>query len=179
MFEYLLKHDQIVVTGPHRSGTTIVMEMIAHDLGHEDYREEKVWHWETLEAHVVTNHRENRNSVYQVPLLSSFCHRLPEYVAVVFVIRKEKDILASQKRINWGDEKNKVNEKNEIEKYSEFTLNIPKEWSAARVKYKVWNDYQKKNIKHAYEVNYDSLNKHSLWIPKEKRQNFNPRQTGV
>jgi len=160
MFEYLKHHDQIVVTGPHRSGTTIVMEMIAHDLNYERYREEK-------------------GSVYQVPLLSSKCHELPDYVAVVFVRRPEEDILASQKRINWGDEDNKINEFHEITKYHDFVSLLDSEWSAAKVKYEVWKRAQKEKIRHPYEINYNSLFGHPLWIPKEKRKNFNPRQTVI
>lgn len=172
MFEHLAKHDQIIVVGPQRSGTTIATKMIARDLGYTEFLEEKVsFRYETLRAMVVTNHRERKvRGVYQAPHLTAFCHLIPAEPAVVMMVRGVKDILASQHRINWGGPGG-VNEMKELALYYRDT------GVASEVKYEVWHKYQKKLIKNPYELEYESLKNHPMWVDKEGRKNFKPRQT--
>jgi len=42
----------------------------------------------------------------------------------------------------------------------------------SKIKYDFWEKYQKKNIKNAFEIEYNSLKKHPLWINKKERENF-------
>lgn len=173
MFEYLKKHTQILIVGPQRSGTTIATKMIAHDLGYFPYLEEHIlYNFETLRAMIITNHRENKGGVYQAPNFSAYCHLIPAEPAVVMMVRDVGDILASQERIGWGGPGG-LNEQKELELYFRDT------GIASEVKYEVWNKYQKKLIKHPYEVQYESLKGHPLWVEKEKRKNFGPRQTEI
>jgi len=181
MFDYLKKHEQIIITGPHRAGTTIATEMIAHDLNYECYLEERVTLFGSCQASINRNHRRNIKAVYQVPLLASQCHKFPEYVAIIFMIRNVDEIIASEKRINWG-EPGVGNEVREMDKYCLHIESFKEEWRKlpiATIKYKVWNEIQKKNIKFAYELEYNSLEKHNLWVPKEKRLDFGTRQTTI
>ena len=54
-----------------------------------------------------------------------------------------------------------------------------KNMSIAEVKYIVWNEIQKKLIKYPYELEYNKLAEHEMWVPKEKRKEFTARQTKV
>jgi len=181
MFEYLKKHDQIVVTGPHRAGTTIATTMIADELGYKCVLEEEVTLFCTFKSKLNNNHINGIKAVYQVPLLASQCHMLDDYAAVVFMDRSVTDILASEKRINWGSP-GVGNEPREMVKYFRDIENPDKEWETmpiATVKYIVWNEIQKKNIKFPYELEYNTLAEHKLWVPKEERKDFKPRQTEI
>jgi len=181
MFEYLKRHQQIIVTGPHRAGTTIATKMIANELGYECYTEEQVTLFCTLQAKINDNHLNDKTAVYQAPLLASRCHKFPEYVAVVFMYRNISDIIASEKRINWGSP-GVGNEPREIVKYFSHIENPDDKWkkmSIAVVKYIVWEKIQKKDIKYPYELEYESLAEHKLWVPKEQRKDFEARQTKI
>lgn len=168
MFEYLKKYDQILVTGPQRSGTTIASKMIAQDLGYRCFDETVLPEsFDGFVQRILRNNLEGVKGVYQGPTRSFCCHMLPEEVAVVFMVRPVADIIVSQERINW------VWEDQEIIKY-------PMEYRATPVssmKYLYWNKVQKPLIKHAYDVTYSSLKNHSLWLDKQKRKNFNSKQT--
>jgi len=167
MFEYLRRHNQIVVTGPQRSGTTIASKMIAQDLGYEHFDETVLPEsFDGFALQVLHNNLEGIKGVYQGPTRSALCHTLPEDVAVVFMVRPVEDIIASQERINW------VWEDQEIAQY-------PTEYQAAPVssmKYRYWNEVQKPLIRYAYEIVYHSLEEHPLWKNKEERKNFNSKQ---
>ncbi len=179
MFDFLKEHNQIIITGPHRAGTTIATEMIAHDLDYGCLREERVTLFYTLNSRINDNHLNNKKTVYQAPLLASQCHTLPDFVAVVFMIRNVDDIIASEKRINWG-EPGVGNEPREMDKYFQYIDDPDPNWknmSIADVKYHVWNTIQKKSIKFAYELEYNKLSEHELWVPKEQRKVFTARQT--
>ncbi len=108
----------------------------------------------------------NRPKVVQCPVLCRYIHLFSEdNYAIVMMRRKVEDIIASQKRISWSWEWL------ELAKYDRTDGII------AEVKYQFWDDYQKERIKHAYEIEYDSLTAHPLWVANEERQNFDARQT--
>jgi len=193
MFDFLKQHDQIMVTGPHRTGTTIAAKMIAHDLEYEYYTEEKVWGLAPPEddnAHSTTqnliaqNHTLKKGAVYQAPLCAEICHKLEDYVAVVFMVRDVNDILASEKRIAWSDGPGTGHEINELNKY--FKLEeVRQKWDkhtwdkrpVAQLKYEFWEKLQKPKITFAYELEYESLKTHEMWIQKKDRATFHSRQT--
>jgi len=47
----------------------------------------------------------------------------------------------------------------------------------SEVKYMIWEKYQRPKIKYAYELEYESLSSHPLWIKPELRKQFKPTQT--
>lgn len=86
---------------------------------------------------------------------------------VVFSIRKICDIKKSQERINWDESPERI-------KYN--AIKDPR--SMAEIKYGYWQK-QKKFIIHFYEINFDSLKKHKLWISEEERKSFDWCQTDL
>jgi len=169
MFENLNKHRHIVVTGPQRSGTTICTKMIADSLGHQCILEEEFSTDNVRKdfnlLYMRLQDKKDSKAVYQVPALSAYVHLLPAHVAVVFMIRSESGIRASQNRIGWPDEQRMLS------RY--FRIAGP----ISSVKYEVWKLWQKPCITHAYEIEYESLKGHHLWINEGLRRSFGPRTT--
>lgn len=170
MFEHLKKWPRILVTGPQRSGTTIAAKMIAQDTGHWFMPEERIGVdslnrlWHMLRTH--------HSIVVQAPAMSVFSNLLAASdagLAVVMIRRDIEEILASQKRIGW---------RWEDPEYIRL-LTLPSEpLSAAELKYAAWDNFQKECLgPQAYEVEYNSLEKHDLFIAKEGRAGFGSRQT--
>jgi hypothetical protein len=154
--------SRIVVTGPQRSGTTISMQILAHDLGYEAVREEEI-DVDNLQKFFRLLDKKER-FVLQAPGLCSFAHALP--CTVVLVRRKIEQVIHSQQRIGWGEENYELN------KY--FTTLGP----IGCVKYYAWNVYQKRRLDdRAYELEYESLRGHALWKDEADRRSFDARQT--
>ena len=165
MFEYLSTFDKVIVTGPQRSGTTICAKMIAADLGYKFYPEERVGIrlpsalWELVD-------KEHR-FVVQCPAL---CHCIEEFsaddVAIVLMRRDVADIVASEERIKF-----------QRKRAPELTQYGRKDGVLSEVRYDYWEKHQRPYIAHAFEIEYESLSEHPLWVPKEQRVDFGPRQT--
>jgi hypothetical protein len=157
MFEWLKDFPKVIVTGPQRSGTRITAKMIAFDTGHTlidefdiemDSLYEFWWRYDT-----------RLNFVAQCPSLCRYAHIFGENddTAIVLVRRNIADIIASQERVKW------INEKLELARYDRTDGII------AEVKYQFWDEHQKPRIKHAFEVEYEQLAAHALWLPQEQR----------
>jgi hypothetical protein len=139
------------------------MEILAQELGYKAIREDAV-EVHNLHKFFRLLDEEKEPFVLQAPGLCSFVHAMP--CAVVIVRRKLDDIIRSQHRIRWDKELR------ELEFY--FTDTGP----IGSVKYAVWELYQKRKLgDRAYELDYESLRGHPLWVEKEERRNFGPRQT--
>jgi hypothetical protein len=164
MFDWLSKFDKILVTGPHRSGTRICAEMIAHDTGYEYIDEDYLYHDSMLR--VCSLMERKHKIVMQAPAVCRYVHLLgKDDTAIVFMKRNIEDIAASQQRIGWQWE------------WLELARYDRSDGRIAEVKYQFWDQYQKEQIKHAFEIEYESLTTHPLWIANEQRQNFHARQT--
>jgi hypothetical protein len=173
MFEHLKQHDQIVIVGPQRAGTTIATKMIANDLGYETFLEEQIlYDYNYLQGLIIGNRRKNVKGVYQAPNFTAYSHLLAGEPAIIIMVRKTEDIIASQMRINWGGPGG-TNEKNELARYFRDS------GIASKVKYEVWKKFQKAQIKYPYELEYESLKTHPMWVDKKDRTNFGPRQTEI
>lgn len=165
MFEYLSTFDKIVVTGPQRSGTTICAKMIVADLRYEFYPEERIGIrlpsalWELID--------KQRQFVVQCPAL---CHCIEDFsaddVAIVLMRRNVGDIVASEERVKWTRKQAR-----ELAQYGR------KDGVISEVRYDHWEKHQRPYIAHAFEIEYESLSEHPLWVPKERRADFGLRQT--
>lgn len=168
MFKQLKPFKKIIVTGPQRTGTTIAAKMIANDLGLEYLREENMkspYNFNKL----VEFYDEKDSFVIQCPALF---HKIPEFgrweVAVVCMIRAFDDILKSQDRIGWTIR----NEPSEVELHHEYYKPV------SEAKYVLWEKWKVEGlIVHPFEIEFESLSKHPMWIAKEQRIWFHPRQT--
>lgn len=166
MFEFLKKYDKIIVTGPQRSGTTICARMIAHDTEFQ-YIDENYYSINDVSKFTDILKKHNR-IVVQAPAMAHVIENFAtDDILIVFMIRNIDDIVASQKRINWG-----ANELFELSKYgiNEYSRRI------SEVKYEYWYKNQKNKINNLLEVKYESLSSHKLWVNKSERNNFSVRQ---
>jgi hypothetical protein len=172
MFEHFKNFKKIVVTGPQRSGTRIAAKMISFDLGYEMVDESMFGtHYDQQFRNILRN---RKNIVVHAPAMSHIAHTLDDDVAVVFMIRVKEDIIQSEKRIRWPDSEND----REIEKYCDLKSYYDNKLEkSCDVKVSVWTNYQKKLIKHSYEVFFDSLKGHPLYKRKKDRIDFRWNQT--
>lgn len=112
--------------------------------------------------------RQNKKIVVHAVAISRYVHLLPDLnIAVVWMRRIISDIIASQERIGWTEEWEHV------EKLMYDNPSAP----ISIAKYDFWDYVQKQQCKNVFEVEYESLCTHPLWIPKEKRVNFTCHQT--
>jgi len=170
MFEHLKKWPRILVVGPQRSGTRICTTMISEDTGHWFVGEEEFGVdslnrlWKILQI--------SSNVVIQAPAMSIYSNLLAaddEGLAVVMMIRDLEDIKASEERIRWQWE---------IPEYIRLQTLHSESLSAAELKYGTWKAYQKECLgEQGFEVEFNSLEQHGLWIAKPGRLRFGPRQT--
>lgn len=165
MFEHLDNYSVVLVTGPQRSGTTIAARMIAHDtdlsyIDEQAFKATDVEKWRDIVERSL-------NVVIQCPGMCRWVHEYGDRdnVAVVMVCRPVEDIIASQRRIGWR-----------YEAYELRSYEANGARPVARVKYDYWYEHQKGVILNAYELQYESLSNHPLWVPKERRRFFGPRQ---
>lgn len=163
--ERLRPFTKIFVTGPQRSGTTIVAAALAFDLGYWFYPEEQIRNFEWWRVKRLFERTDN--FVLQAPGLCYRAHMVQELDlggAVVLVRREIEGIVASERRVNW------TGGPFELKRYG------LKEGVISEIKYRYWDEYQKSRIRNAYEIEYESLVGHPMWIPKVERVDFGPRQ---
>lgn len=164
MFSEFGKFEKILVTGPQRSGTRICAKMIAHDTGHK-YVDEAMIGVDSLYRLKSLFERKQR-IVVQCPALCRHIHMFrADNCAIIIMLRNVKDIVASQKRIGWNWENV------ELERYDQT------EGLIAEIKYAFWKKYQKEKIGNAFEIEYESLARHKLWVSKNLRRDFGNGQT--
>lgn len=177
MFEYLSQYAVILVTGPQRSGTTICARMIEHDLGHMYIDEVSFSVWNGRRALELA--RQHAPCVIQGPGLLKDVGLFGEMddTAVVVMRRDIDSILASQARIRWNRHAAKALSNYPVSDDSPAKKN-PGKW-IARVKYEWWDNVGRKKVAHAYEIEYESLSSHPMWVNMEERLDFTSRQYRV
>lgn len=167
VINFCKKYSHIVVTGPQRSGTTIASKILAYDLGYKQFREEDIRNHSLRLLYGIL--RKKIKAVIQAPGLASVCHFLDSPgLGVVFMRRNPKDILSSQERIMW--------------RFNDVNLNyyFCDKGEIARVRYKAWENHQKKVMKAKWiELSYSAMEGHPLWVRSEDRKGFGPRQTNL
>lgn len=147
-----LKANSIVVTGAHRSGTTIASKILASEL-------DKTF----IDEEVYSNGVDNffmlfkcaRNIVVQAPSMSSVIHFLPSDVAIVFMLRELDAIIASEARY-------KFNQRfEESRKY----FSTGEDQHQYELKLSCFLKFQRQN-RHdtSFTLEYESLRGHKLWI---------------
>lgn len=151
MFEYLKEYPYIIVTGPHRSGTTIIAHMIAYDTGKEFLDEANINH--IYVRRIPDLFKEKRNIVLQAPYALPWASILSNSeTAIVLVKRNISDI-----------EKSAVQSKNKRGKKISRPAFSPKQ------AHELWS-HIKRFIHNPFEVQYESVKDHPLWISKSERK---------
>ena len=168
MFEHLREWHRILVVGPQRSGTRIGAKMISHDTGFW-FIPEEAFATDSLNQ-LWRLFQTNHDIVVQAPALTCYAHSLgilDPNLGVVMMMRPLQDIRASEKRIGWR-----------WEEPERIRLDVLATRHLAMQRYRHWDIVQKPPLgRQATEVEYESLSEHPLWVPKERRANFGPRQT--
>lgn len=173
MFEQLVKYNQILVSGPQRSGTSIAARMISADTNYYYIDEEE---YGVYDEENFVDLLTQREIVVQCPSMSHVLHEVAsEDMLIVMMIRDCDDILASEKRVGWT-----VGVYRELYRFGmsprqarSFRL---RGGQVAPLKYKRWREEQRCFIPHYLELEYESLSDHPLWISKEQRVDFAARQ---
>ncbi len=163
MFEWLKKYKKVIVTGPHRSGTRICARMISYDLGYPYIDEEDIY----IDSLYTFSHYlfSKTPFVIQCPALSKYIHNFSSNsCAVIFMKREKKDIIASQERIGWSWE------------WLERLRYGETKGAISDIKYNYINKIQNGNMNNLFEVEYNSLFKHPLWVKKKQREHFKADQ---
>lgn len=181
---------RVFVTGSPRSGTKIATRILADELDFTFHQEEEVGIRDLKLAKEKSIQFDG--SVWQAPGL---CYATQEITdpntAIVFMLRDEKDILASMKRIGWTDPKKKlsyiyegyrtyfVNDKGKVRtKY-----NGPKDlsiFSMPELTIRMWFMYQLPLLEgRCAELIYSSMAGHPRWVEKNLRQNFGARDIEI
>jgi len=181
MFEYLKPFNKIVVTGPARSGTTIAAKMIADELGYI-FVDESCFDGGSIKKFNFFL-RVPKKLVVQMTCMIGAIHTLGkgDDLAIVLMRRNIDDINNSIDNTlelpSYSSERDKANpdnfsgcteawKKNFLDKYgiTDLFVNIPK------IVYNFWDDFQKYQINHYFEIEYESLKNHPLWIDKLVRK---------
>lgn len=155
----------LVVTGPQRSGTTIAARILARETGYRYVDEDEFGIHDGQKAQAII---ACGGVVLQAPGLSYIAHEL-RGCAVVFVRRNLSEIHASEQRIGWGNGDDWYSRAVEMVKYGTFDPDV------AKVKYQAWDAAQKGKCA-GFDLEYDGLKEHPLFMEKEKRANFTARQ---
>lgn len=165
--EQLRNHNIIYVTGPQRSGTTITSRIISSDLQMKciDEFEFGVTDLNKLSELIA----KSSSAVIQCPCFFHALDRLynisPD-AALVVMFRDIEDIKASQDRINWCEDLDKkmIDAENDPRTVSEIDYeNYIKQRPLLKFP-KILN------------IEYDSLISHELYVHKEDRKKFTPKQ---
>lgn len=145
MFDYLKRFGTIIVTGPHRSGTTIAAEMIARDLDLRCWREEEFDNRDVVKAEQIVR----AGGVIQGPYLLPWTPFLSEWpaTAVVFMRRNYADVDRSNQRLRARKISRPFFDHGQADRL----------WSRIRPL-----------IENAFEIEYETLADHPLWVHDRK-----------
>lgn len=151
MFEELAKHPYILVTGPQRSGTTIAAHMIGYDI-----RE--------LVLDEVNFHHRNIREIPDLLACEGPCVLQCPQALPWMPILTRKDIAVVFMRRPIGDIENSL-------KHSKTPKGKPVSlpWFSPEQAYLLWSKI-KPLLHNPYEVNYESLKEHPLYISPKKRK---------
>lgn len=171
--ELLAPFDKILVTGPARSGTTISARIIASELKYKFIDESWYEGRDVIKFKALIS--LERPMVIQTTGFAGIIHAVAQRprLAIVLIKRNIKDILESM------DNTLKFNEEEKHEGY--FTAIGPKwkksffdirEVKSGCIPQIVYDEMkmQRKHIPNYFEMEYESLKDHPLWIDKKERR---------
>jgi hypothetical protein len=166
MFEHLSQYRTIFVAGPQRSGTRVASLMIAHDTGHERVDEGDF----SVDDLIAFEEKVSLpNVVIHCPAMTHIVHKYSEPdVAIVYMRRRMRDIIASERRMSWGYERQ------ELGKYGP---NAKPPIALYRLKH--WMKYQAQHVHNLYMVRYEHLVNHLLWVDRADRVEWRPDQMEI
>jgi hypothetical protein len=197
-------YDRIIIIGSQRSGTTFVSQAISNTLGFRNVDENE---FNVKDVNKFKNIFKQKNIVVQAPGLTHLIQNLvSENDLVIFMTRKWSDIIKSVFRKN-GKLSNWIlmNDMYDVNKYyystgyfkdlhgkvhelydkkdekceSVFKEVVDKNSYYLDVVYKMWKYYQRDLIPNYIELDYESMKLHPMWVNKQNREDFSPKQTKI
>ena len=174
----------VVVTGPERSGTTIMTGMISYSTGYTNIPEET---WDNDFESLWRLLRERDRIVVHAPHLTYRVHEIDEHshdrVLVVFMLRKIDDIVESQRNCQWGSRSehcpddgdprgwgNPASRWYDTVSYELFRDEIDPNAHLCLNRQRCWHLRQKDHVRNYVEVEYETLRSHPLWLNPEQRR---------
>jgi len=167
MFEYLKGYEEIFVTGMQRTGTTICARMIQYDI------EAPYCIWTGNNVKRILDLKEYPIEIpypviFHCPGLSHLIHRIEsetelDKLATVWVRRDKDEIVNSAIKVHWDP-------RSDLETYNllstrDLKMDINMLITAKESRWKE----QKKEIQNWFEVDYEDLKSHPLWINDKDR----------
>jgi hypothetical protein len=160
-----------LVVGPQRAGTQIGSKILAKELGARFFHAQDfgIGDLNRFFALIDNSLAYNGRTVIHSAAVMQSVELAPPDVAVVCMRREVKAVLASQTRIKWthldAEEKQKFNSHLYASCYDE---NL----TSTEVKYLAWVTLMKPRITYAYDLPYESLSAHPMFLSKSQRQHF-------
>ena len=188
--------EQIMVTGPQRSGTRIAAKTLSLELRLPYVDEDDIGIDNEEEFAKLLRIAGPKRWVLHAPGLSHLLHRIerslwprsdtPDAMAtvgIVWMIRPTIDVIASEDRIKWRTGNHHERERGKLRgepNVAFFADDRPDDYPISCRKNAAWQQVQKPLLgDHAYELHYQALNRHPLWIPKDLRTGFTHDQTEI
>ncbi len=166
-FAFLRQFSRIIVTGPHRSGTTIATEMIAADTGHEAILEEE---FEYYREDLLRRTLERRGIVVQCPALFDLMPELSSPDTAIVLMRRPLSELA-ESRDRMFDPTTAQQLSADEQNRDQLARLGASSGDAAALKYSQWQAWvERRRVHHPVVVEYSSLAKHPMWVAPETRR---------
>lgn len=157
---------KLFVTGPQRSGSTFVANCLAksHGVKYIDEMEFDA-HFYGMFKYIAS--KQNSWVVHAPALFHRVFDVIMDFpdVTIVIVRRNIEEIVESEKRIDW-------NPKSQREA---FFAQDDDSRPISKIKYDYWDKW-KSRIPSYVEYEYADFEVHPLWVPKDERKNFTPKQ---
>lgn len=159
------KFERILVTGPQRSGSKLIANIISLDTGYRLVRHKQM----DLPSGIKT-FRKKKNIVLHHPSFVAFLKDIEdEHTAIVYCWRRLKDILDSEYKWKWL--KYYPLELGYL-KSQGYIRKIGEKMNPAKIKNKVWKNTLESTLQNTFTVRYEDLESHPLWVSKEARDRF-------
>jgi len=187
------KFKKVMVMGPHGAGNKIASLIIAEDFDLQHIWSDKSWYADDyydehlgLKYHLDRVNEEDDNYVLFCPSFTAHLHRIPEYLEDVLVVMMHKDLDEIDeyvKRNKFLQEQTFVYEST---RYNDIVVeDFPDEaeellsLTLEELTYELFERHQKQHVPNIIHVHHSSLEGHKLFIPKEKRKDFDCWQTEI
>lgn len=166
----------VIVTGPQRSGTTFAAHAMAETLGTRVVDEAAINNSDMRMVFALL-YEARTPFVLQAPGLTHALHLLPEddRVAVVWMLRPQREITRSEKRVGWSQRGEPLLEAMKYQNAIQSPSGLP----IASMKLWHWRTWQQASMRTmSYELDYHSpyLTEHPLRVAQADRAGWHIKQ---
>lgn len=162
-------YKNLVVTGPQRSGTQIATKILSHEFDYEEKYERYIDTYNYNKFFTTLN--EEEGLCLHAPAMSAFILAVPSDCLVVFLLRPTQEIQESRREIDWNDKPTRA-----IYEAAFESVYHPS-YRTAAIEKEVFNKKQRNKRDNIYPLRYYDLSKHDMWVPAQKREDFDTDQT--